>query len=82
MVQLHSELGIEAEGVERFPPRRGAGEVHVVGLGFSPQFFEFEDIGRGKSDCSTCGVRFGREGSDNGGDNPYRFENRSRFKEN
>ena len=73
MVQLHSELRIEAEGVKRFPPHQGTGGVHIVGLGVSPQFFEFENVGAGKSNWSTCGVRFGREGSDNGGNNPYRL---------
>ena len=71
MVQLHSELRTEAEGVKRFPPRREAGEVYTVGLGFAPKFLKFEDIGRGESDWGSCGIWLGREGSGNGGDNPY-----------
>ena len=43
-VRLHSELRGEAEPVESFPQRHGG--VYTVGLGSSPQFLEFENIGR------------------------------------
>ena len=70
MVQLHSELRTEAEGVEGFPPRRGAGEGYVVGLSFSPHFLGFENTGRGESYWGSYGVWFG-EGSGDRGDDPY-----------
>ena len=82
MFQFHSELRIETEGVDCFPPRGGAGEVHIVRLGLSPQFLEFKNIRRGESYWGDRGVGFGRKGSGNRGDNPDRLEDGSWFKEN
>ena len=65
MVQLHSELRTETEGVERFPPRRGAGKIYIIGLGLPPNFLEFQTIGRRESDWGIRRVRFEQEGSGN-----------------